>query len=473
MTQENKDYYKILQVDSSADSDIVTVAYKRLARKYHPDTNRSPNATLRMQEINAAYQVLRDPVKRAQYDRERTSSAFRSQAREEEEHRTEEEAVRRHAEAAQRRTEEKQHKPPPAPRHQWQTLGWALLLGVLITIRLISTQTTSIPESPPQTPVRNADIQPLIQTFEIPHAVEDLAGRLSSIRLRNYQAELMAKITDAWKIPPQSQGLQASVFLLVNRAGQVEQVHFVHGSGNTLFDDSLQRAVTQAQPLAALPEDYTGRAIEVTLHFRDTEQKIPTNSTTTTKAAPYKPSTKQNNVNVQRDTVPTFTPVDNMPRGRQNNRSLQSDTALSQQTQTVPSPSRQVALSYEENESIELACFLAKSQGPATYNECRSSQIAMLAHAPQRPNLSQLSDDERESLELACFRAKSHGPMTYAQCLSAQISQLSATPRRPNLSGLTPDEHESIELACFLSKSRGPASYNSCLQTQLSKLGGR
>ena len=44
------------------------VAYKRLARKYHPDINKAQDATLRMQEINMAYQVLHDPVKRTQYD---------------------------------------------------------------------------------------------------------------------------------------------------------------------------------------------------------------------------------------------------------------------------------------------------------------------------------------------------------------------------------------------------------------------
>jgi len=39
MSSSQEDYYKILQVDSAADPDIIAVAYKRLARKYHPDTN--------------------------------------------------------------------------------------------------------------------------------------------------------------------------------------------------------------------------------------------------------------------------------------------------------------------------------------------------------------------------------------------------------------------------------------------------
>jgi hypothetical protein len=75
MSSRQVDYYKVLQVDPAADPDIIAVAYKRLARKYHPDTNPSPEATRRMQAINAAYQVLRDAGTRAQYDRERSAQA--------------------------------------------------------------------------------------------------------------------------------------------------------------------------------------------------------------------------------------------------------------------------------------------------------------------------------------------------------------------------------------------------------------
>lgn len=61
------DYYKTLQVDPDAEPEVVEAAYKRLARKYHPDLNPSSNATARMQEINAAYEALRDPTGRAEY----------------------------------------------------------------------------------------------------------------------------------------------------------------------------------------------------------------------------------------------------------------------------------------------------------------------------------------------------------------------------------------------------------------------
>ena len=70
-------------------------------------------------------------------------------------------------------------------------------------------------------------------------------GGLSGISLRVYQAELYEKIYNAWNIPPQSKGLQAKVLLIINRAGNVEQARLVQGSGNTLFDESLQRAINR------------------------------------------------------------------------------------------------------------------------------------------------------------------------------------------------------------------------------------
>lgn len=65
-----KNFYQILQVDPNADSEIIEVAYKRLARKYHPDVNNSPNATSQMQEINEAYETLKNEFKRKQYNAE-------------------------------------------------------------------------------------------------------------------------------------------------------------------------------------------------------------------------------------------------------------------------------------------------------------------------------------------------------------------------------------------------------------------
>ena len=61
--------YQVLQVDPSADPEIIEVAYKRLAMKHHPDTGGGPESQERMRQLNAARDVLRDPARRATYDR--------------------------------------------------------------------------------------------------------------------------------------------------------------------------------------------------------------------------------------------------------------------------------------------------------------------------------------------------------------------------------------------------------------------
>ena len=66
---EYKDYYKILGVDKNASQDDIKKAYRKLARKYHPDANPdNPEAEEKFKEIGEAYEVLKDPQKRARYD---------------------------------------------------------------------------------------------------------------------------------------------------------------------------------------------------------------------------------------------------------------------------------------------------------------------------------------------------------------------------------------------------------------------
>lgn len=67
---EFKDYYSILGVDRKADEKEIKKAYRKLARKYHPDVNSSDSATAnKFQEINEAIEVLSDPAKRQEYGR--------------------------------------------------------------------------------------------------------------------------------------------------------------------------------------------------------------------------------------------------------------------------------------------------------------------------------------------------------------------------------------------------------------------
>ncbi|MEA5595788.1 molecular chaperone DnaJ [Rivularia sp. UHCC 0363] len=64
-----RDYYEILGVSRDTDKEEMKSAYRRLARKYHPDVNKEPGAEERFKEINRAYEVLSEPETRARYDR--------------------------------------------------------------------------------------------------------------------------------------------------------------------------------------------------------------------------------------------------------------------------------------------------------------------------------------------------------------------------------------------------------------------
>lgn len=65
---EFKDYYKILGVEATADKKAIKVAYRKLARKYHPDVSDHEDAEAKFKEVTEAYEVLHDDEKRAEYD---------------------------------------------------------------------------------------------------------------------------------------------------------------------------------------------------------------------------------------------------------------------------------------------------------------------------------------------------------------------------------------------------------------------
>ena len=65
---EYKDYYKILGVDKGASQSEIKRAYRKLARKYHPDVSKEADAEIKFKEVGEAYEVLKDPEKREAYD---------------------------------------------------------------------------------------------------------------------------------------------------------------------------------------------------------------------------------------------------------------------------------------------------------------------------------------------------------------------------------------------------------------------
>lgn len=72
---DQTDAYKVLQVDPEAEDEVIQAAYRRLARKYHPDVDGSVEAATRMTAINRAWELIGDPVARATFDRSRGLAA--------------------------------------------------------------------------------------------------------------------------------------------------------------------------------------------------------------------------------------------------------------------------------------------------------------------------------------------------------------------------------------------------------------
>jgi curved DNA-binding protein CbpA len=144
-----RDYYEILGVEKKASADDIKSAYRKLAKKYHPDKNKSPDAEEKFKELNEANEVLSDKNKRQQYDSyfdasidKNDSSGNSRKAQKEAERRErekarqeEEERIRRRRQAWERRTKEREWFRTwkiKAGISQKKFFAVALVLGVLV-----------------------------------------------------------------------------------------------------------------------------------------------------------------------------------------------------------------------------------------------------------------------------------------------------------------------------------------------------
>ena len=117
-----KDYYDTLQVSPDAEQEVVEAAYKRLARKYHPDVNRDPATADRMRELNEAYEMLGDSGRRAEYDAALGRAWARAEARR-----------RRQDDASPSPQQHQATGPESSPRGRATTAKeplWSVILGV-------------------------------------------------------------------------------------------------------------------------------------------------------------------------------------------------------------------------------------------------------------------------------------------------------------------------------------------------------
>jgi TonB family protein len=74
------DYYEILGISETSEPEVIAAAYKAMMRKYHPDNNKSPSADERARLINEAYDVLKSPLRRREYDAKRSQSKLQRNA---------------------------------------------------------------------------------------------------------------------------------------------------------------------------------------------------------------------------------------------------------------------------------------------------------------------------------------------------------------------------------------------------------
>lgn len=160
-----RDYYEVLGVKPDATAAEIRAAYIRLLKEWHPDTNKSAQSTARMQEINAAYDCLKDTMRRAAYDRRRKDEAERARRAEEKPSGT---YWQEPPKQDPPRQEPPRQEPPQQPRRPYEAdepeedliwglftkRGLAAFFGVLVALHMFGQFFRPTPPAPPPQPVQ-------------------------------------------------------------------------------------------------------------------------------------------------------------------------------------------------------------------------------------------------------------------------------------------------------------------------------
>jgi hypothetical protein len=121
---EVADLYEVLQVSPNAEPEVIEAAYRRLARKYHPDVAHTPEAADRMRQIARAYRVLSDPDRRAAYDPAWASRRIQEQ-------------FAAHQSAQRRRRAPGEPAGARSAALAWLAIGLAVVVGLVVVVPLV------------------------------------------------------------------------------------------------------------------------------------------------------------------------------------------------------------------------------------------------------------------------------------------------------------------------------------------------
>jgi len=196
---KTEDLYKILNVRPDASPEAIKNAYRQLARTHHPDVNSAPDAEERMKALNRAYNILSDPERRRQYDRDHTICEPIPIRRE-----TTDTRVRPPAgfsSAGPKQSPPKPAQPPPTPDYMAYAAGICVLLLILVVVGIWTSETASDESQVVPAIVTPSPLSPEQKTFD------DWKAKGDMLIAENLTWEGLAAYDQALKIQPNASEL--------------------------------------------------------------------------------------------------------------------------------------------------------------------------------------------------------------------------------------------------------------------------